>query len=186
MSELRGEADVSPAGPVGFVEAFDGVFQVAYVTHDRGEAEREFVTRFGVRGWTELDVDVFGAQLAVAFARAGRVQIELIQPVAGDTALFSELLPQSGLVKVHHLGVRVDDIELALVHADAAGYACRRSGGIEGQLRFAFVDTTSDLGHYIELAQFTPAGWSSWPGFSTLTSRQSPRIARRAANLLPC
>ena len=151
--------DASDDAPAGFPEAYAGVFQVAYVTHDRAAAERELGARLGLTGWTDLDVDLGGAELAVAFARAGRIQIELIQPIAGETEIFAELLPAHGLVKVHHLGVRVEDIELALGHADAAGYACRRRGEMEGQLQFAFVDTTADLGHYTELAQFTAAGW---------------------------
>jgi hypothetical protein len=150
---------VSQHAAGGFLEAFAGVFQVAYVTHDRAAAESHFAERFGISRWTNLDVDVGGTELAVAFARAGTIQVELIEPIAGATEMFSSLLPASGVVKVHHLGVRVEDVDLALDHAHTAGYECRRSGQIEGQLRFAFVDTTSDLGHYIELAEFTPAGW---------------------------
>jgi len=150
---------VSEESPAGFIEAFAATFQVAYVTRDRSGAQRELSTRLGLGGWTELDVEVAGAELAVAFARAGRVVIELVQPLGGDAELFTGLLPAEGLVKLHHLGVRVDDIDLALEHADSAGYACASAGELAGQLRFAFVDTTGDLGHYIELAQFTPVGW---------------------------
>jgi hypothetical protein len=141
---LRPREGVGEAAPGGFLEAFAGVFQVAYVTHDREVAERELTVRL---------------ELAVAFARAGRVEIELIQPIAGETAIFIERLPARGLVAVHHLGVRVEDIALALEHSGAAGYRCCLSGQIEGHLRYAFVDTTGDLGHYTELAQFTAAGW---------------------------
>ena len=143
----------------GCVEAFAGVFQVAYVTRDRSGAERELSTRLGLGGLTELDVEVAGAELAVAFARAGRVVIELVQPLGGEAELFTGMLPAKGLVKLHHLGVRVEDIDLALGHAESAGYACASVGELAGQLRFAFVDTTGDLGHYVELAQFTSAGW---------------------------
>jgi hypothetical protein len=160
VTDLRGLGmDATDDAPGGFLEAYAGVFQVAYVTHDRAAAERELGARLGLIGWTDLDVDVGGAELAVAFARAGRIQVELIQPIAGETEIFTDLLPAHGLVKLHHLGVRVEDIELAVGHAAAAGYVCRRRGEIEGQLRFAFVDTTPDLGHYTELAQFTADGW---------------------------
>lgn len=150
---------VGQAGPGGFLEAFAGVFQVAYVTHDRAAAEAALSTRLGLTGWTELDVVPGGAKLAVAFARAGRIQVELMQPLGGDDAIFTDLLPARGLVRVHHLGVRVEDMDLAIEHAAQAGYETAKAGAIEGQLRFAFVDTRPDLGHFIELAEFTPAGW---------------------------
>jgi hypothetical protein len=154
---------VAPAvgrpGPGGFLEAFVGVFQIAYVTHDRAAAQAALGERLGLSAWTDLDVVPAGAELAVAFARAGRIQIELIQPLGGDATIFSDLLPTRGLVAVHHLGVRVEDIDLALTHAAEAGFQTPKQGAIEGQLRFAFVDTRADLGHFIELAEFTASGW---------------------------
>ena len=142
-----------------FAEAFGDVFQVAYVTHDRGAAEGDLEARLGISDWTDLEVEPAGASLAVAFARAGRIQVELIQPLGGRDRIFSELLPSTGAVRMHHLGVRVEDMDEALEHADAAGFRAPHVGEIEGQLKFAFVDTTAELGHYLELAQFTPAGW---------------------------
>jgi hypothetical protein len=152
-------AAVGRPGPGGFLEAFAGVFQIAYVTHDRAAAQAALGERLGLTGWTDLDVVPAGAELAVAFARAGRIQIELIQPLGGDATIFTDLLPARGLVAVHHLGVRVDDMDLALAHASEAGYETPKQGAIEGQLRFAFVDTRPDLGHFIELAEFTTPGW---------------------------
>lgn len=147
-----------------FVEAFAGVFQIAYVTHDRAAAERELSARLGVSRWTELEVEVAAAQLAVAFAPGGRTVIELIEPRGGDVALFASLLPLSGVVRLHHLGVRVADRDAALEHAEEAGYTAAAIGELPGQLRFAFVDTTDDLGHYIEVAEFAPPEWEFMSG----------------------
>jgi hypothetical protein len=147
-----------------FVEAFAGVFQIAYVTHDRAVAERELSARLGVSGWSELEVEVAAAQLAVAFAPAGRTVIELIEPRGGDVELFAGMLPTRGVLRLHHLGVRVADRDLALEHAREAGYTAARIGELSGHLRFAFVDTTDDLGHYIELAEFAHDGWDFMSG----------------------
>ena len=137
----------------------DGLFQHALVVRDLDAAQRACTDTLGCGEFATLppaslpyryrgeDVE---CALAIAFARSGNVQVELIQPVSGR-GLHEEFLTAHG-PGVHHLGFMVDRLDDALAAADAAGYADAMSGQF-GSLRFAYVDTFDALGVYLELVE---------------------------------
>ncbi len=136
-----------------------GLFQHAYVVADLAAAEDGLRSALGCDPWVELPAadltyDLRGTPttcaLAIGFARSGDVQVELIQPVRGD-GLHAEFLAERG-PGVHHLGFLVDDLDASLELAAACG-APAVMGARFGSLRFAYVDTASELGVYAELVE---------------------------------
>lgn len=86
--------------------------------------------------------------IKVAFAQSGSVQIELIQPLEGES-IYAEFLAAKG-EGLHHLGFEVDDFDGQL--------AAFKSKGIEpifwhnmGWMAFAYLGTDSIGGVMIEL-----------------------------------
>ncbi len=86
--------------------------------------------------------------IKVAFAQSGPVQIELIQPLEGES-IYTEFLASKG-EGLHHLGFEVDDFHAWLAHF--------KSKGIEpvfwhdmGWMAFAYLGTDSVGGVIIEL-----------------------------------
>jgi hypothetical protein len=143
-------------------------FQVCYVVADRDAGVRALGEHLGLGGWVEfearLDVDAAHgsstADVAVAFARWGRMVVEVVEPLGGEVGMFTDVVAADGSPRVHHLGVRVEDLATAREQASRWGAECVLSGHVEGQVEFAFMDARPQLGHHIELVQFTAQGWS--------------------------
>lgn len=136
-----------------------GFFQQAYVVDDIGAAQSAMRAALGCSAFATLPAmnlpyryrgrDVECA-LELAFARSGRVQVELLQPVSGD-GIHVEFLARNG-PGAHHLGFLVDDLGAELAHARDRGFADVMSGGF-GALRFAYLDTWDAFGAYVELVE---------------------------------
>lgn len=136
-----------------------GFFQQAFVVTDLEAAQQAFSATLGCERYNLLPpmslpyryrgqrVD---ATLAIAFGRSGGLQIELIQPVAGD-GLHAEFLRTNG-PGAHHLGFIVESLDAELAAANAAGFA-ECMGGEFGNLHFAYVDSYDALGYYIEMVE---------------------------------
>jgi hypothetical protein len=136
-----------------------GLFQQAYVVADLGAAMAAWDTALGTSRWATLppamlpyryrgrDVE---CSLAIGFARSGDVQVELLQPVAGE-GLHAEFLAARG-PGAHHLGFLVDDLDAELAAAAGDGFDDVMSSQF-GSLRFAYLDTLAPLGTYVELVE---------------------------------
>ena len=144
-------------------------FQVGYVTADRAAAVACLSETLGLSGWiefdAEMDVDTVGDDgerksiVAVAFARWGRMVIEVVEPRDGDVEVFRRLVPDDATLRMHHVGIRVPDLAFARQTARSMGLACELSGRFEDQVQYAFIEATARLGHHLELVQFSPQGW---------------------------
>jgi hypothetical protein len=136
-----------------------GFFQQAYVVDDIVAAQAAMRTALGCGPFATLPAmnlpyryrarDVECA-LELAFARSGRVQIELLQPVSGE-GIHVEFLARNG-PGAHHLGFLVDDLDGELAHARGQGFDEVMSGAF-GSLRFAYLDTWEAFGAYVELVE---------------------------------
>jgi hypothetical protein len=135
------------------------LFQQAFVVRDLERAQHAFTEALGCGDFVTLPPaslpyryrgDDVECALAIAFARSGNVQIELIQPVGGR-GLHEAFLTARG-PGAHHLGFMVERLDDALGAATDAGYAEAMSGQF-GSLRFAYVDTFDALGLYLELVE---------------------------------
>jgi hypothetical protein len=136
--------------------------QTAYVTNDMDQALAVFRDHYDVPSFYVFANDApgmvqsDGAQLKIALAIVGGVEIELIEP-QGDTApLFSVLLPDDGsfAIRFHHVAYRVEgdlsDFDAHMGSIDPEKHPVIWSGSLGDIMRFAYTDERALLGHYVE------------------------------------
>jgi methylmalonyl-CoA/ethylmalonyl-CoA epimerase len=135
------------------------VKQVGIVVRDRERAMQQFSSLLGTGPFRLIYLDQpkaivhgksthCGAKLA--FAQAGPIEIELIEPVEGEST-WSEFLSARG-EGIHHLGIWVSDIDKELARLTEMGIGTLQSGEDE-YVRFAYMDTEGIAGVIIELLQ---------------------------------
>ena len=144
----------------------DGVAQVAILVENLEEAVENYWRMFGIDDWhfytygkplvKEMTYHGEPAEykMRVALSYLGPMRIELIQPLEGDT-VYRDFVEEHGY-GVHHFGVLVEDMDAALVEAEAAGVAMTMDGagfGRDGDGHYAYLDTEKRLGVTIELIE---------------------------------
>jgi hypothetical protein len=146
-------------------------FQNAYVTRDVDK----WVATFGERAKVDTvltfegstpvtTVNGAGVQTnKLAFLWVGDLQYELIQPVSGDVAIYSDALPDGDGLQFHHVCMRVDDWDDFRARVDQQPYPVVLEGGNE-QLRFLYLDARPFLGHYLEYVWMSDARWAQMGG----------------------
>jgi predicted enzyme related to lactoylglutathione lyase len=143
------------------------VYQLGFVVSDIERACKHYEAVFGTGPFSQIiDVNMDGALLRgkpidttikVAFVQSGGVQIELIQPVAGEN-LYTEFLEARG-EGIHHLAYQVEAEDLEAVKAafsEKVGESVfSRDMGI---MEFAYFDTSEVGGLMIEFLCFKNRG----------------------------
>jgi len=86
----------------------------------------------------------------LAFAKAGDIEIELIEPREGD-GIWWEFLRNKG-EGVHHFGIFVPNLDKELARFKEKGIRVLQSGESE-HVKLAYMDTEGMLGVVIELLQ---------------------------------
>ena len=138
-----------------------GCSQIAFVVKDIKAAQKFFNGHLGVpRFYLFEDMEIqdriywgnkgnFRQHLALTYA--GDVQIELVEPISGES-IFDEFLEKKG-EGMHHLGFIVDNYEKAVGDFAENGYPLIQSGcvGNEPDVRFAFFDTEAAIGSIMEI-----------------------------------
>jgi catechol 2,3-dioxygenase-like lactoylglutathione lyase family enzyme len=150
----------------GFV-AGGPIIQVAWVVEDIDAAESLWGGSFGVAKWTRIPDVHFGPDTCtyrgkpsdhvahVSMAYAGDLQLELIQPVSGES-IYTEFLAAGGS-GLHHVCFETDDMDASVTTAEQAGLPVLQEGSMAGgAIRFAYVDGRAAGAPYIELAQLSP------------------------------
>jgi hypothetical protein len=147
-----------------FLEA--GVAQLGFVVRDLDQAVECWWKMFGIGPWHYYTYGkplvktmtyhgrpaVYRMRLALAWI--GKLRIELIQPLEGDT-VYADFVRQHGY-GLHHLGVLTQDMRDALRRAREAGLPMTMDGlgfGADGDGHYAYLDTDESLGTTIELIQ---------------------------------
>lgn len=144
-------------------------FQLAYVTNDLEKAIDYFRNDLEIKEFTRFEstMDVLAqgmrgpAQIKVGLARVNDTQIEIIEPVSGAVDIYRNALPATeGFALVfHHLGFKVhgDDEkwEQALETVRAKGHAFCVLGEVAPIVKFGYIDMREELGHFVELVQFS-------------------------------
>jgi methylmalonyl-CoA/ethylmalonyl-CoA epimerase len=137
----------------------DGLFQQAWVVSDLTRAQEAMRSTLGCREFVELQTGDLEYQfrgrtvscaLALAFARSGNVQIELVQPVRGE-GIHAEFLARRG-PGPHHLGFIVDDLDASTDAAVREGVSSVMCGTL-GPVRMSYLDTFDALGVYLEILE---------------------------------
>lgn len=140
--------------------------QLAWVVDDIAAAEGDFGSRHQIGRWTRLDDVRFGPDECtlrgapadftahISMSYVGDLQLELIQPVTGDS-LYAEFLAEHG-PGLHHACWYVVDLAAAL---EAAGTPDLVAAGAMagGEVRFAYLEPGLSGIPFLELAQLGPS-----------------------------
>jgi len=130
----------------------ESVDQIGIVVRDVDKVIEAWSTLLGVGPWNSREMETTDragrkAKTRLAFANIGSLQIELIQPIEGRT-FYDGLLQDHG-EGIHHLGVRVEDVDAATAVLMSKGV--KLLFGRRGS--FAYMDTGSPGGVMFELIQ---------------------------------
>ena len=93
-------------------------------------------------------------KMIIALSYIGKMRIELIEPLEGDT-VYKEFIEDHGY-GVHHLGVLTDDMKGSLKNAESAGIAMTMDGagfGPDDDGHYAYLDTEKLIGTTIEFIE---------------------------------
>ena len=140
------------------------VFQIGYVVPDLTAATAFFKKNYAVPNFLE----VRGAGLSdqtyrggpgncrynIAFGYFGDLQIELIEPVSGEST-YKEFLQRNPQGGAQHIGVLVDEFDTACAELQGKGYEIVQSGR-NGKTRIAYFDTDRSVGTLTELVYLDP------------------------------
>lgn len=159
-------ADPRPVNSIADLLA--NVWQFGYVTNDLDQAIDFMADRFGLTHTLKLPAGgtfyageepaEFDAKFAMG-SRGGTI-IELIEPVAGELDFYTRLLPDDEntfAVRLHHIATYMDTGDdhwerLKQILADS-NLKVDYTLVIPDRVRAGYVDTTAELGHWLEVCQ---------------------------------
>jgi catechol 2,3-dioxygenase-like lactoylglutathione lyase family enzyme len=139
--------------------------QIAWVTRDLDATEKALTSLMGAKKWVRMPDVHFGPDTCtyrgrpadfvahISLSYAGDTQLELIEPVSGDS-VYTEFLDASG-PGLHHVCVEAGDVETfdaMLSDADREGNPVISQGIMPGGLRFAYVSAADAGVPYLEIA----------------------------------
>lgn len=143
------------------------ITQTAWVVEDIAAAETFLGSHFGVARWTRIpdvhftpDSCTYRGRPAdfvthISLAYRGELQLELIQPVRGDS-IYTEFLDRAG-PGLHHVCFEPDDFAAAVTQASEAGVDVVQQGSMAGgAMEFAYLDGSAAGFPYVELARLGP------------------------------
>ena len=164
-------------------DRYGELFQMSYITRDLDAAIAHAKEALGIESFhtseSEIDVLCFGEprklSVRAAMANIGSRQLEIIQPVAGATEVYTDEVDLSGhILNFHHTAIAVrggyDEWQALLAEVEASGDAFAYLFPIEQRpdqgLSFCYVDTRHRIGHYTEFLWVDPAikGFHAIPG----------------------
>jgi Glyoxalase/Bleomycin resistance protein/Dioxygenase superfamily len=163
-------AEPRPVRALG--DLFANIWQVAYVTTDLGRAMEALRGNFGVENCTE--VPTAGAtflrgdepaewDVRIAMGARGGAIVELIEPVGGEVDFYRRFLPEDGSasLRLHHLATFIPTGDEAWSEftdvLDEAGLSVDYTVLIPDRVRAGYIDTTAELGHFMEVCQLQEA-----------------------------
>ena len=143
------------------------VSQIAWVTADIADTERYLTSAFGAGNWTRMNDIHFAPEdctlrgepadfvIHVSIVYVGDMQLEVIQPVSGDS-IYAEFLEKNG-PGLHHICFDVDDMAASLAAAAELGLTVHQQGSMMGgTMDFAYIDGTLHGVPYVEIARIGP------------------------------
>jgi hypothetical protein len=162
-------ADPRPVRALG--DLFANIWQVCYVTSDFERGLDVLRDDFGVANITEVPTEgatfLAGDEPAewdvrVAMGARGGLIVELIEPVGGEIGFYRRALPGDGPgLGFHHLAttIPVGDDQWESLKRVLAGQdlTVDYTVLIPNRVRAGYVDTTAQLGHFMEVCQLQEA-----------------------------
>ncbi|ANI80177.1 Ribulose-bisphosphate carboxylase (plasmid) [Sphingobium sp. EP60837] len=139
--------------------------QMAYVVRDMDAALEHWLDVMKVGPFVVFDRSRDGrtilyrgtqtyADISLAFAYIGDVQIEIIQPLDDEPSPFREFL-DSGREGLHHIGFWPDDFELARGHFEEQGFKEIYAVLTDGRRSGAYYESPCVMGGIVELVPLT-------------------------------
>ena len=135
------------------------IIQVGILVKDAAEAAKKLEKLIGVGPFEILepeyrDLTYRGKtgkfKMRIALAKAGPIQIELMQPLYGET-IYDEFAQRKGY-GLHHLGIKTDNMERSVKEMDGRGFRVIQSGNRPG-LKWAYLSTEEQTGVIFELLE---------------------------------
>jgi len=165
MTEITTAAAIATLSPGAIAGDF---FQLGLVTRDLDAAMALYRDRYGVPDFFQFDTDSRRkpgapprANMRVALAWRGPVQIELIEPNSAEPGIYADALRDDGGIALHHLGYYADDPALWAELPDRLAarnipvpVLRHNSGGIS----LLYADTRPDLGLWTEFVHLHEEG----------------------------
>jgi len=145
------------------------LFQVGIIVRDLEKSMAHYQKTLGIGPWGIVDGDESTIsdttyhgrpvrhRFRAALTTVGPLQLELIQPLEGDS-IYSDFLEEHG-EGLHHLGyVTVDDLAEAIRTLEKEGFTYLQ-GGRFGAIGYAYMDMGKTLGTILEFIE-VPEGVS--------------------------
>jgi hypothetical protein len=170
-------ADPRPIEAVA--DMFANVWQVGYVATDLDRAMEEAAQTLGLEHCIEVPTDtaefvvdgeVRPWETRIAMGSRGGLIVEIIEPVRGEVGFYRDYLPQDGSygLRLHHLAAFMEpgDEAWAAMEGVLAGAGLKVDSLvlIPGRVRAGYVDTSAQLGHWMEICQLQPDDIATFTG----------------------
>jgi len=135
------------------------IVQVGIVVRDVKEAAEKLEKLIGIGPFEILEPDyrdltyhgkVGKFKMRLGLAKAGPIQVELMQPLSGET-IYEEFAKRKGF-GLHHLGIRTDDMGESVKEMEAKGFHVLQSGNRPG-IKWAYLSTEEQTGVIFELLE---------------------------------
>lgn len=145
---------------LGFGQKVGQVIQMAYVVEDIHAAIDWWIHDARVGPWFQLEHFWAGdqryrgapsqADVAIAMAFAGHMQIELIQPLDDHPSVYRDVIAKRGY-GFHHVGLCVADVDVEIAAYEARGYSLAFSANVPTGGAVAYMDDGRNDPGFLEL-----------------------------------
>lgn len=159
---------------LGFGQRVGGITQMAYIVEDMEAAIAWWVRDMRTGPWFLLESflgpdhvyrgEPARADVRIAMAFAGHMQIELIQPKDGNPSVYREMIERRGF-GFHHVGIACEDVDAETEAYLARGYELAFTAGVPTGGHVAYLDGGPAQPHFIELIPATPGMDATFTGF---------------------
>jgi hypothetical protein len=135
------------------------IVQVGILVRDVSEAAERLEKLIGIGPFEILEPDYRDLtyrgksgkfKVRIALARAGPIQIELMQPLHGET-IYDEFAQRRGY-GLHHLGIKTDNMEQSVKEMQEKGFQVIQSGNRPG-VKWAYLSTEDQTDVIFELLE---------------------------------
>jgi catechol 2,3-dioxygenase-like lactoylglutathione lyase family enzyme len=166
--------EAAPGRRLGFGQSVGGITQMAYVVEDMERAIDWWVRDMRTGPWFLLESfcgpdhvyrgSPSPADVRIAMAFAGHMQIELIQPKDQHPSVYREMIERRGY-GFHHVGIACEDVDAEIPAYLAQGYILAFIAGVPTGGHVCYLDGGPAKPHYIELIPATPGMDAAFTAF---------------------
>ncbi len=123
--------------------------QVGVVTADMDRTVEFFKEKFGI-DFVVFETEQERGRIKIGLTNLGEAQLELIQPLEGET-IHAQFLKRKG-EGLHHIGFFVKNLDEKVRAAREKGMEVIERGEIAG-VKYAYLDTEKDIGITLEFIE---------------------------------